>query len=576
MTVPQPIIVAVVQARMTSRRLPGKPLLRIGKKSLLRMMLDRIRKSAMLADVIVATSTLPESDAIAKECKQLRVKCFRGSEDDVLSRFVAIARQTDAGHIVRICGDEPFVDPVIIDGVIRSHLASRSDYTSTVLKRTFPKGADVEVVTRQALLAVDAAARTAQEREHVTLRLVHDRAFTKNNVAAPPRLRMPDLNLCIDTAQDLRFIRQVQEQLGSDASTEQVIAFVRKHPEMRRKPLVVFRADGGWKRGMGHISTGLALCQRLKQNGIDVLFLVRAEPAVARTIEAAGFPVMQVKSGPRAEVKEVLAVLDHLRPELYITDLLTIPGDYAPELRKLRIRTVSNDILGTTKFTPDVIVNRSLAPQRIDRYDRTGTATAFYLGPQYAILAGEFARVHAQKKSLRFPPKHIVLTFGGSDPKNLTVKALRAVERVPGDFAVTVVIGAAYRHQRQLDRLLPLLTKRVRVLKNIPNMADVLQSADLAIAAGGHTLYELACTGTPAIVMSLEPEQRINAKEFSGCGTIVDLGWGPAVTVDALAQAVQRVMKDARALQQMSKNGKKLVDGSGVERVWAVIRGLFR
>jgi spore coat polysaccharide biosynthesis protein SpsF len=571
----RPRIVAIVQARMTSTRLPGKPLLKIGKKSLLQMMLDRIPKSATLSDVIVATSTLPESDEIEGECRRLGVRCFRGSENDVLSRFVAVARKTNADHIVRICGDEPFVDPVIIDGVVRSHLASRADYTSTALERTFPKGADVEVMTRRALLTVDAAAQTAQEREHVTLKLVNSRAFTKNSVAASPLLRMPELNLCIDTAQDLRFIRKVQEGVGYDASTKDIVAFFRQHKDIRRRPLTVFRADGGWRRGMGHISTGLALCQRLKKGGMDVLFLVRGEPEVIRTIEAAGYPVQRLDGSARRETKDVLAVLNHLRPELYVTDLLSVPQDYAPELRAMGIKTLSIDVLGTTKFTPDVIVNRSLAPERISKYSRSGS-TKHFLGPQHAILGEAFAHAHRKKKHIRFPPKNIVLTFGGSDPKNLTVKALKAIERVPGDFTVTVVIGAAYKHQQQLEHMLAGMTKRVRVLRNIANMAEVLHAADAAISAGGYTLHELACTGTPALVMSLEPGQRVNAKEFTGYETIVDAGWGPDITVEKLTESIKKFLGDRAALLRMSKNGKKLVDGKGLERVLAVIRSLLR
>lgn len=569
----QQTIVAVVQARMTSSRLPGKPLLKIGNKSLLGLMLYRIRKSALLSDVIVATSTLPESDAIAKECKTLKTECYRGSENDVLSRFVAIARRTNADHIVRICGDEPFVDPAIIDGVIKSHLRSGADYTSTALKRTFPKGADVEVMTRQALYSMDALAHTTEEREHVTLRLVRDRSFTKNNVTASARLRLPTLNICIDTAQDLRYIRKLHERLGDDISTEQLITFVKQHPHIARKPLLVFRADGGWKTGMGHYSVGLALARRL-QAVMDVTFFGRADAAARTTIVNAGFSFIPLKSGVRAEAADIVNTLDHLRPEIYVTDVQTTKQDYAPELRKLNIKTVASDVLGTLSFTPDIIINRSRAPARISRYPKH-TPTKFFIGPQYAILADAYARVHGHSKKLHYPPKNVVLTFGGSDPKNLTVKALKAIDLVPGSFTVTVIIGAAYKHQNELDRALAALSKPVRVLKNIPNLADTLHSADAAVTAGGFTLHELACTGTPALVLSLEPEQLVNAKEFANAGTIIDAGWGPDVSVNALAKKIEQFFSDRAALARMSTQGKKLVDGKGLARVVQLLRGLL-
>lgn len=159
-----PEVVAVLQARMSSRRLPGKVLAPILGKPMLWWEIRRICQAKRLDRLVLATSTEPEDDAIV--AAGLWPEVYRGSSADVLDRVWCAAR--GAGHVVRLTGDCPLIDPQIIDRVIDLHLATGADYTSNTLTRTFADGLDVEVMTWAALDAAHAEATDLYEREHVT------------------------------------------------------------------------------------------------------------------------------------------------------------------------------------------------------------------------------------------------------------------------------------------------------------------------------------------------------------------------------------------------------------------------
>jgi len=195
----------VVQARTGSSRLPGKVLLDLGGRPVLALLLLRLLRGPF--PVVVATSTAPGDDEVARLAEALGVPAMRGPEADVLERFRLVADAfPEADPIVRITADCPFIDPAVVERAVAVHLASGADYTSNTLARTFPDGLDVEVMTRSALLTAAAAATAADEREHVT-------PFLQRH---PDRFRLAgfcsghdlgDVRLTLDTIDDLYDMR---------------------------------------------------------------------------------------------------------------------------------------------------------------------------------------------------------------------------------------------------------------------------------------------------------------------------------------------------------------------------------
>lgn len=163
-------IVAVIQARMTSTRLPGKVLKKILNKTLLEYELERISRSKHINKIVVATTTNETDDPIVALCNQLSFSCYRGSEEDVLSRYYEAAKEYNADVVVRLTSDCPLIDPLIIDHVIESYLEypTKYDYVSNTMQRSYPRGMDTEVFSFQVLSEASREATEYFHKEHVT------------------------------------------------------------------------------------------------------------------------------------------------------------------------------------------------------------------------------------------------------------------------------------------------------------------------------------------------------------------------------------------------------------------------
>ena len=229
-------VIVVVQARMGSTRLPGKVLEDLGGLPVLTWVVRACRAARLVDEVVVATSTLPGDDAVADLARELGAPVVRGSEDDVLSRYVqALDEQpadAPADAVVRITADCPFTDPAVIDTVVGAWLADPSlDYVSTVVVRTLPHGLDVELVTAQALRRV-AATATDHHRIHVTsgIYTAPDEFSVMGLCFAPDTT---DLRITLDTPQDLEALRAIVAERGTEiAERREIVALLRARPDL--------------------------------------------------------------------------------------------------------------------------------------------------------------------------------------------------------------------------------------------------------------------------------------------------------------------------------------------------------
>lgn len=227
---------AIIQARFGSTRLPGKVLNEISGKPMLWHMINRLRRCKNIDTIVLATSELKNNDVIEKFSKENDIPIFRGREEDVLSRYYYAARQFNADIIVRLTGDCPLIDPKIVDKIVLSHINSSVDYTSNVVKRTFPRGLDVEVINFQTLKKTFEAASEKDQREHVTLYLLENPdIFKLKSIEARGKIRRPDIRITVDTPEDLRFIRKIFSNLYKKNEIfyiEDVINLLNQKPEL--------------------------------------------------------------------------------------------------------------------------------------------------------------------------------------------------------------------------------------------------------------------------------------------------------------------------------------------------------
>lgn len=227
-------IVAIIQARMSSSRLPGKVLLPLGQRPMLWHVVSRARLATRLTTVAVATSTEVADDAIADFCAAHGLSCFRGSQNDVLDRFRGAAEAFEADVIVRLTADCPLIDPGIIDTVVAAFTPGETDYVSNVIERTYPDGLDTEVFSRDALERAWREAEWESEREHVTPYIwKHPEKFRLRHVRQAENLSA--LRWTVDEPGDLLFVRAVFGRLGPGCFVmDDVLRLLRAEPDLGR------------------------------------------------------------------------------------------------------------------------------------------------------------------------------------------------------------------------------------------------------------------------------------------------------------------------------------------------------
>ena len=206
--------VAVVQARLSSRRLPGKVLLPLEDRPMIVRQLERVCRAQGLDEVVVATSTDTEDDAIVDAVNALGIRVVRGPLDDVLSRFFEAIEETKADVLVRLTADCPLASPKVIDQIVQAFHSSQLDYLSNTLQPTYPDGLDVEVVTGEAIRKVATESDDAAEREHVTLGIYRRiDEFSLGNFVNPDGSDRSSLRWTVDNSADMEFVKQVYAEL---------------------------------------------------------------------------------------------------------------------------------------------------------------------------------------------------------------------------------------------------------------------------------------------------------------------------------------------------------------------------
>ncbi len=230
------MVLAILQARMSSTRLPGKVLKPILGRPMLSLHIERVRRAGQLDTILVATSSELSDNPIAELCTNEGIACHRGSLNDVLDRFYTAAKPYQPNHVVRLTGDCPLADPAIIDQVVVHHLKNGFDYTSNCRPPTFPDGLDVEVFKFSVLEQAWKEAAKQYEREHVTpFMWQQPERFKLGNVTASKDLSR--MRWTVDRAEDLAVVTEIYESLypkNPAFGFSDILNFIKQHPEIEK------------------------------------------------------------------------------------------------------------------------------------------------------------------------------------------------------------------------------------------------------------------------------------------------------------------------------------------------------
>lgn len=226
--------VAIIQTRMGSTRLAGKVLSDIMGKPMVWHVVNRLRHTSKLNDIILAVPDTKENDVLESFAKENNIKYFRGSEENVLSRYYETAKKFKSDLIVRITSDCPLIDPKVVDLVIEKHLNSGADYTSNVLKRTFPRGLDVEVFDFKTLEMAYKQAKQDFQKEHVTSYIYkHTELFHLNSIENNEDFSY--MRWCVDEIKDLELVREIYSRLYKNNKIfllKDIVNLFEKSPEL--------------------------------------------------------------------------------------------------------------------------------------------------------------------------------------------------------------------------------------------------------------------------------------------------------------------------------------------------------
>jgi len=242
-------VVAIVQARMGSSRLPGKVLADIAGAPMLWRVVQRLGRAQTICRIIVATSSAAGDDAVAEFCRARKIACYRGSEDDVLDRYYRAAESCGAKTVVRITADCPLIDAEVVDRVVREFFSTGSDYASNTLSATYPDGLDTEVFSYTALAKAWKEARLGAEREHVTPYIRNSKCFRVAGIEYGGDTSVGRLRWTVDEPRDLEFVRAVYAHFHGrdDFGFHDVLKAMKEEPTMAKLNGAIARNEGYYK-----------------------------------------------------------------------------------------------------------------------------------------------------------------------------------------------------------------------------------------------------------------------------------------------------------------------------------------
>jgi len=342
---------------------------------------------------------------------------------------------------------------------------------------------------------------------------------------------------------------------------------------------MAIRADGGAGIGMGHVMRCLSLARIFKERGHEVYFFSKLSAGID-VIESQGFLVVRLDhSALENEVSAIIELLKEHKIDILIVDRYNVSGNYFISLRQYVDKLVYIDDENKIDMPVDVVINGNLTAEYLG-YSMYDDTQILLLGPNYNLIRDEFKDMPARiiKKNI----ESVMITTGGSDSFNLIKKLLEVLLKADrfSNLQFNILVGNGFTNVAELIELSKIHT-RLRLFSNqsvniyteirYSSVVDLMFTSDVAISAGGSTLYELAACGTPAMAFILAENQRFLVEKMSELGYVVNLGWHNELDEKVVVDGLQLLMNDYKRRMEMSRKGQRLVDTRGAERIARVL-----
>lgn len=323
----------------------------------------------------------------------------------------------------------------------------------------------------------------------------------------------------------------------------------------KRKKKIIFVVDGNNKIGLGHVYRTLNLAKELKKSIHDILFLTN-DSLVMKLIKPK-FHCMYFPNGNSSMKKSVMT-----KNDVIIVDKLHVSRTKLYFLKSNSSMIIGIDYIGG---------NKKLFSKGINiLYQKTGiTGINTNSGFQYAILNSHFLK--AKPIKVKKIPKSLVIMQGGTDSHCFLPIIVNFISNIIKDVKITIIVGSDFQCDKKLKKIMQKNGTTLNIQRNVKNMSQELTKYDIAITGGGMTLLELCKLGIPAIVICTEKFENETASILSDSGFGINLGYYRNVSKSMVINAINTLTKNYKLRCKMNKNGKKIIDGCGTERVSKLI-----
>lgn len=339
--------------------------------------------------------------------------------------------------------------------------------------------------------------------------------------------------------------------------------------ENTNKALLI-RADASTIIGTGHVMRCLALAQAWQENEGPVIFaLAHSTPSLLARLEAEQFYVVSlaVEPGSDEDAQATIHLAQQQGATWIVADGYHFDSGYQLRIKQAGLHLLVIDDYGhADHYYADIVLNQNISASD-SLYTNREPSTRLLLGTRYVLLRREFWQWQGWQREIPDIARKVLVTMGGGDPENVTFKVIQALQQVElVQFEAIVVVGGSNPHRAMLQQSVHD-TPHIKLVQDVTNMPELMAWADVAIAAGGSTNWELALLGVPTIILVLAENQRPIAEHLHAHSVAVNLGWHYEITPEDIHQTFEPLLSNGTQRSAMVQSGQDLVDGYGSYRV---------
>lgn len=340
--------------------------------------------------------------------------------------------------------------------------------------------------------------------------------------------------------------------------------------------ILLIRADASSRMGTGHVMRCIALGQAWQDEGGKVVFAMSDGPAgLEARLRAENMQVERIAApaGSMEDGRLTNALLESLSAPWIVVDGYHFDSVYQEIIKKGGGKVLWIDDYGhAAPHCADVVLNQNISPDE-GIYEDRSAGTRLLLGTRHVLLRREFQPWRSMRREIRETAENILVSLGGSDPDNVTLKVIEGINRLKLDrIHARIIVGAANPHLNVLRQACENASICITLEANVTHMPELIAWADIAISAGGTTCWELAFMGLPNLIVVLADNQRHVAEQFAEHGASINLGWHESVSAQAVNETLAQILRSRDTRIRMSNTGRALVDGQGAKRACMALR----